>query len=60
MQQQLMEILVCPICKGELELKVEKEDAGEIVTGSITCSNCRERYPIEDGIPNMLPPDQRQ
>ena len=39
MQQQLMEILVCPMCKGELELKIEKEDAGEIVTGSITCTN---------------------
>jgi uncharacterized protein YbaR (Trm112 family) len=29
------------------------------VTGSLTCTGCRERYPIEDGIPNMLPPDQR-
>ena len=60
MQQQLMEILVCPMCKGELELTIETEDAGEIVTGTITCTNCRERYSIEDGIPNMLPPDQRQ
>ena len=30
-----------------------------IVTGTIVCKECRERYPIEDGIPNMLPPDQR-
>ncbi|MFN8618128.1 MAG: methytransferase partner Trm112 [Dehalococcoidia bacterium] len=59
MQQQLMDILVCPMCKGELELKVEKEQDGEIVTGTITGTACRERYPIEDGIPNMLPPDQR-
>ncbi len=59
MQQQLMDILICPMCKGELELKVEKEEDGEIVIGTITCTACRERYPIEDGIPNMLPPDQR-
>ena len=59
MQQQLMDILVCPMCKGELELNVEKKQDGEIVTGTITCTACRERYPIEDGIPNMLPPDQR-
>jgi uncharacterized protein len=59
MQQRLMEILVCPMCKGDLELKVENEADGEIVTGTLTCSGCRERYPIEDGIPNMLPPDQR-
>ena len=59
MQQQLMDILICPMCKGELELNVDKEEGGEIITGTITCTSCRERYPIEDGIPNMLPPDQR-
>lgn len=60
MQQQLMQILVCPMCKADLELKIEKEADGEIITGTLTCTGCRERYPIEDGIPNMLPPDQRQ
>ena len=59
MQQRLMEILVCPMCRADLELKVEKESDGEIVTGTLICTSCRERYPIEDGIPNMLPPDQR-
>ena len=59
MQMQLMEILVCPMCKGDLELKVEREEGGEILAGTLTCSGCHERYPIEDGIPNMLPPDQR-
>jgi uncharacterized protein YbaR (Trm112 family) len=60
MQQRLMEILICPMCKGELDLNVEKEEGGENSSpGRITCKGCRERYPIEDGIPNMLPPDQR-
>ncbi len=55
-----MEILVCPLCKGELELKVDKERDGEIIEGRLTCRSCGERYPIEDGIPNMLPPDLRE
>lgn len=59
MQQSLMEILCCPLCKGELELNATAEEAGEIVSGTLICKECRERYPIEDGIPNMLPPDQR-
>ncbi len=59
MQQSLMEILCCPLCKGDLELKVTEEEGGEIQSGTLTCKECRERYPIEDGIPNMLPPDQR-
>jgi uncharacterized protein YbaR (Trm112 family) len=59
MQQSLMEILCCPLCKGDLELKVAKEEGGEIIEGTLVCMQCRERYPIEDGIPNMLPPDQR-
>lgn len=54
-----MEILVCPMCKGDLELKVKAEAGGEIMEGTLICKECRERYPIEDGIPNMLPPDQR-
>lgn len=59
MQAQLMEILVCPMCHGDLELEVTSEVDGEIVDGTLTCTKCHERYPIEDGIPNLLPPDQR-
>lgn len=59
MQPSLLEILCCPLCKGDLELKVTTEKDGDITTGTLICKECRERYPIEDGIPNMLPPDQR-
>ena len=52
-----MKILACPVCKGELELKVEQEWGDEIVTGSLHCSQCRHSYPIEETIPNLLPPD---
>lgn len=54
-----MEILVCPICKGDLQLTVESEEGGEIVTGQLRCEPCKETYPISDRIPNMLPREQR-
>ena len=59
MKKELMDILACPVCKGELELSVEKEEKGEVVSGSLYCRKCNVRYPIEDTIPNLLPPDQR-
>lgn len=59
MRHDLMDILVCPLCKGALHLEVTREEDGEIIEGSLTCPACNERYPIEDGIPNMLPPDLR-
>lgn len=55
MKRKLMDILVCPICKGKLELKVEEEEGEEIVTGSLICSNCEVDYPITESIPNLLP-----
>ena len=55
-----MDILACPICKGyPLELEVFEEKEGEVVSGNIRCSKCGIDYPIDDSIPNMLPPDSR-
>ncbi len=53
-----MDILACPVCKGELELTVEEENDKEIVTGSLSCKKCDAHYPIVDAIPNLLPPVQ--
>jgi len=59
MKHELMEILCCPMCKGNLDLTIDEEDDNEIIKGSLFCEKCNEYYPIEDGIPNMLPPDLR-
>jgi len=59
MKRELMDILACPVCRGELELKVDEENEKEIVTGSLYCPRCGVHYPIVDTIPNLLPPDQR-
>jgi uncharacterized protein YbaR (Trm112 family) len=59
MKKDLMEILACPVCKGPLELQVEEEQEDEVVRGALICRKCDESYPIEDSIPNLLPPDLR-
>ncbi len=59
MKMELMEILVCPMCRGELDLSITKEDGEEIVEGTLTCTGCSEIYPITNTIPNMLPPSLR-
>ena len=58
MKQSLMEIIVCPVCKGDLELTVESEKDGEIITGTLHCGKCGVDYRIEEGIPNLLPPEK--
>ena len=57
MKRSLMDILVCPVCKGELKLTVAKEEGEEIITGSLHCEKCKVDYPIEESIPNLLPPE---
>ena len=34
-------------------------NAAEILSGALTCSPCGARYPIAEGIPNLLPPELR-
>jgi uncharacterized protein YbaR (Trm112 family) len=58
MKRSLMDILVCPVCKGPLELKVEEEKDGEVERGSLRCARCNVVYPIADGIPNLLPQEK--
>ena len=60
MRMELMEILVCPMCRGELDLTTTTQDADEIVEGNLECKDCAENYPIVDSIPNMLPPSLRE
>ncbi|PSP75384.1 hypothetical protein BRC81_15840 [Halobacteriales archaeon QS_1_68_20] len=60
MKESLMDVIVCPLDKHDLELEVDERDGEEIITGTLTCTECGETYPIEDGIPNLLPPDMRE
>ncbi len=44
--KDLLDILVCPVCKKPLVLKENGE--------SLKCGQCRRVYPIQDDIPILL------
>ena len=46
--KDLLAILVCPKCKGELEYRFDDEDE------ALLCHSCALRYEIDEGIPIML------
>ena len=52
MDNKLLEILVCPLCKGPL---VYRKAEAELV-----CRGDRLAYPIRDGIPVMLEEEARE
>jgi hypothetical protein len=45
--KDLLEILVCPKCKGDLEYRTAPAE-------ELVCNSCRLRYAVDDGIPIML------
>lgn len=46
LDERLLEILVCPKCKGELEHRTDPE--------ALVCHDCELIYAVQDGIPIML------
>ncbi|WP_310386350.1 Trm112 family protein [Roseateles sp.] len=53
MDNRLLEMLVCPLCKGPLELK--RLDAAQ----ELICYADRLAFPVRDGIPLMLENEAR-
>ncbi|MFP4561539.1 MAG: Trm112 family protein [Thiohalorhabdus sp.] len=51
LDRKLLDILVCPVCKAEVELNREKN--------GLVCHKCKLEYPIQDDIPVMLPDEAR-
>ncbi|MDH5407520.1 MAG: Trm112 family protein [Gammaproteobacteria bacterium] len=52
MDQKLLDILACPICKGELQYNKQAQE--------LICKGDRVAFPIRDGIPVMLEDEARQ
>jgi len=52
MDRKLLDVLVCPVCKGPL---VYLKDANELI-----CKADRLAYPIKDDIPIMLEEEARE
>lgn len=52
MDAKLLEILVCPVCKGPLQYKKTEQE--------LVCKPCRLAYAVKDGIPVMLENEARR
>lgn len=52
MDARLLEILVCPLCKGPLDYRKSQSE--------LVCRPCRLAYPVKDDIPVMLEGEARQ
>lgn len=48
--RDLVKILACPVCKSDLEYKAS----------FLICKKCNITYPIENGIPILLPPKLKE
>ena len=51
-KQELLDVLCCPKCKGDLEYKPKKN--------TLTCKKCRTVYEVKDDIPIMLVEDNER
>ncbi len=52
MDAKLLEILVCPLCKGPLVYRKAEQE--------LICKPCRLAYPVRDDIPVMLEDEARK
>jgi uncharacterized protein YbaR (Trm112 family) len=52
MDAKLLEILVCPLCKGPLHYKKPEQE--------LICKPCRLGFPVKDDIPVMLEDEARK
>lgn len=60
MKPRLVELLACPTCGSQLELRNAEKDPEcpeEILTGELACVSCAGRFPVVRGVPRLLPPD---
>ncbi len=55
MDARLLEILVCPVCKGPLEHRKNQPEFGT----ELVCKACRLAFPVKDDIPVMLENEAR-
>ncbi|MBN8507632.1 MAG: Trm112 family protein [Burkholderiales bacterium] len=55
MDHRLLDLLVCPLCKGPLQ--PHRDDAGQLT--ELQCPADRLGFPIRDGIPIMLENEAR-
>lgn len=55
LDKELLEILACPKCKGDLEYRPSEDGKN----GSLVCLACRLQFEVSDDIPNLIIEDAR-
>ena len=55
MDHRLIELLVCPLCKGPLQM--QRQDSG--ADAELICNADRLAFPVRDGLPVMLEAEAR-
>lgn len=58
MKIELMRYLVCPRCRGDLELRESRQLGAEVVEGRLHCATCATAFQISGGIPRFVAADQ--
>jgi uncharacterized protein len=53
--KELLEILVCPVCKTPVKLTVDAQGNQQ----GLKCATCRRVYPVRNDIPVMLVDEAR-
>ncbi len=54
MRAALLNLLACPQCRAELDLRATSTTGDRIHQGFLRCRNCGKEYPICDGIPRFV------
>ena len=57
MRETLCNHLCCPECGSDLDLEPDEIDDDEILSGSLSCPSCEQRWPIVRGVPRFVPDD---
>lgn len=55
MRRRLLELIVCPSCRGALDLDAHVVDGDEITSGKLACRSCSRTFAIDRSIPRLLP-----
>lgn len=57
MNEQVLDHLCCPSCKGELEIRPEEQEGHSVLSGKLFCGKCDRDYEIAYGLPNLVYPE---
>ena len=60
MKSWVLDLLTCPHCAAARALEVfsSKTSGDKFIEGSLSCQSCAREYPIFNGIPRFVEPDE--